>query len=664
MPLAALTSFALVVQLAQPSPVRGRVLDAGTDAPVPMATVRWSRSTTITDARGGFAIAASVGDTMRVQRVGYRPHVHVIADAGPIVVRLVPAATPLAVVRVRDSAATARLVAAVSADELRARGAATLAEGMRTMPFVAARGARGQAVLSMRGARPEQVLVTFDGVPLNDPASGVADLADIPLAAVAAATATPGADAARFGSGASGGVLSLTSADGSAASLTVGSFGRRVSEAAGSLRVGGGTVRGGGAWATARNDFPFVNREGATGSDSVERRVNADESRASLFASAVFPRVQLLLLASGAERGMVGPMNVRAYDEDRGTTRRGIVRLAAPLGRVALDASVRAFATGYRDPRAPVNDFEASSTSADVELAGAAGVVGLRAGAGGDRTRTIAIGEQSRGRAFAAAAHSGTVRGVIVRSSARVDAVSGAGVQLSPSLALERPTGQGALFARVSQAFRAPTLYDVYFAGAQRLVARALRPERVTLDAELGARVALGPVRAAASLFERRTRDAIVWFPGNFGWSASNVGRDRVRGAEGRLDAEFAHGSLAGWGAVYDAELTADALRIPTPYVPRASGGAVATLRAGRGTLTTTLQSTGRRAFGSGPASRDYELPAVGLLGVTASYRAPLFGARALLSVGVDNATDAEWQSVRFHPTPGRTWSAGLTLTP
>ena len=36
-------------------------------------------------------------------------------------------------------------------------------------------------------------------------------------------------------------------------------------------------------------------------------------------------------------------------------------------------------------------------------------------------------------------------------------------------------------------------------------------------------------------------------------------------------------------------------------------------------------------------------------------------GAPALLLLSVDNVGDVEWQSVRAFPTPGRTWSAGLT---
>ena len=657
----------IVVQVAQPAPVRGRVVDGGTGAPIALATVQGARARSTSDAEGAFAIAAVTGDTLRVRRVGYRATIAVVGSLQPIVVRLVPAAIPLGAVRVRDTAVVARTSATVTSDDLRLRGASTLADGLRTLPFVAARGARGQSVVSMRGARPEQVVVTIDGVPINDPASGIADLADVPLASLAAVTVTPGADAARFGSGASGGVLALTTGGGTLASLSSGSYGRRSADAAGSLDVGAGTVRAGASWSTARNDFPFVNREGATGSDSVEHRVNADERRATLFASAVMPRVQLLALASTSERGMAGPMNVRAYDDDRGATHRGVLRALAPLGAATVDASVRAFGTSYRDPRAASNDYRASSLSADVELAGALGPLALRAGVGGDRASGTTIDAPVRERAFASAAHTAQLGRFRIAAAARVDGIDDAGVQLSPSLAVERALGAASnvtTFARVAQAFRAPTLNDVYFAGAQRLIARALAPERVTLDAELGARVSHARARASASVFERRTRDAIVWFPGNFGWSASNVGRERVRGAESRVDVSFAHASLGAWGAVYEARLTADRLVIPTPYVPSAAGGAVGTLRLGRSSFTATMQATGRRAYGSGVASREYELPSVALLSLNLAHELALFDARALVSLGVDNATDVEWQSVRFYPMPGRTWSAAFTLTP
>jgi hypothetical protein len=36
----------------------------------------------------------------------------------------------------------------------------------------------------------------------------------------------------------------------------------------------------------------------------------------------------------------------------------------------------------------------------------------------------------------------------------------------------------------------------------------------------------------------------------------------------------------------------------------------------------------------------------------------------ALVSTGIDNVTDARWQSVRGFPMAGRAWSVALTVQP
>jgi len=37
---------------------------------------------------------------------------------------------------------------------------------------------------------------------------------------------------------------------------------------------------------------------------------------------------------------------------------------------------------------------------------------------------------------------------------------------------------------------------------------------------------------------------------------------------------------------------------------------------------------------------------------------------QTLMTLGLDNLTDARWQSVRGFPMPGRAWSLALTLQP
>ena len=676
---AALVALLVAAQVQAPAtparPIGGVVVDAATGAPVAGARVQaGSRGApATTDALGRFVLQAETGDTLRVRRIGYRAATLVMAATDDsAVVLLAPVATPIAERTVLDERArehTARLQANVSVTELRSTGVASAAAAVARLPFVSARGTHGDVRVSMRGSRSEQVLVTLDGAPLNDPAVGSADLSDVPLAALGALAVLPGADPVRGGPGASGGTIALTSGDGSVVSATGGSFGRFGLEGATRVPVAGGTMRVGAALHGARNDFRFLNTAGASITpDTIERRVNNDERRGALFASAVLPRVQLLALASATERGLVGGMNVRAYDRDRGRTARLLLRAAGEAGGTALSASVRALRNAYRDPLHPESDATARSLSADVGASRAAGPLVVRSGVGADRFAADGISPipaVTRARAFAAV--DGEARRGPLRATAglRADAIERAGARPSASAALEAAVREGGvLFVRAAQAFRAPTLYDLYFASPLRLVATTLPPERVVLDAEAGARLTSGRVRAEGSLFERRTRDAIVWFPGNFVFSPQSVARERVRGAEGRAELHGSWMTAAAWAGVYHARLAAEPYELPTPYAPYASGGGTLSIRRGPAALTSTLRAFGRRPFRTAPVARRNELPGVAIVDAAVSWETRAGRSRLLVTAGVENAGGVRWESVRSYPSPGRSWTAGVTIEP
>lgn len=653
---------------------RGCVVAAESGVPLAGVDVRALRShaRATSDALGAVAIALAPSDTVRLRRVGYRARLVPaprLAD-GAACVALESSVQRLAPVSVRDSATmarTARLVATRTAESLRAAGASSVAEAVALLPFVSVRASRGGVALSMRGARSEQVAVTLDGVPLNDPSTGRADLSGLPLAFLGAATAAPGSDAATYGSGQNGGVLALNSGRGSVVGVGAGSFGARRAEGAAALSAGAARVRVGVSVSRTRNDFPFVNDRGCTGCDSVERRVNADERESSAILSASLPTVQLLLLGGETVQGMAGPKNVRLFDDDRGRERRGAARVSAARGGWLAQGSVRAFGLTYRDPARPSFDSDARAVAADADAARALGPATLRVGAGFDRASGRS-GDASfvapfRPRAFASVATRWTGGRLASALSARVDAVRTAGARATASAGVEG-RGRVAPFLRASQAFRVPTLYDEYFSSPQRVLVRPLRPEYVPLDAEAGARAAFGRVTASAAAFARVTHDAIVWFPGNFSWSPSNAGRERVYGAEGQASVVLPWLALDGWAGTYVAHLRTGRATVPTPYVPYAAGGATATLRRGEGTLVGTLRATGRRPYINAPITRDYELPGVALLGVHATYSVPLNGTRASLAAGVDNVGDVRWEPVYAYPAAGRSWTASLTLQP
>jgi hypothetical protein len=677
---------ALVAQPAPADTALRRVLcvaDAATGAPVTGPIVeaalpngRWRAiARQRTSIAAGCVIASLPRDAQwRVRRLGYAPTVGerspdgLAHDTIRLVLRPIAALLAPAITRERSTTSAPNAVT-LDASSARAHGAGSTGALIALLPFVQPRSVRGDVTVSLRGTRREQVAVTLDGVPLTDPATGIADLADVPLGIIGGATVAPGADPLGAGPGAIGGVLALHTASGGYASARVGAFGATLLEGARDVALGGGQLRLGASHQQAQNDFPFRNTASTTGLVLDERRVNNDVRRDALFAQWRDSRVQLVALASRTAQGMVGPVNVRAYDADRARASRLFVRGAADVRGVQLTTSMRAFGLDYRDPARRAFDSDADVLAFDVDAQQVVRGVRWHLGAGGDRLRATGDVAQARARAHGALTHRVTARGLMLTSGARVDVVQEHGAQPSFSLGLERPGARATVGARVAQALRVPTLYDLYFASPQRVSVTPLRPERVVFDAEAYARVALGVVGGGAlsaqgALVARAARDAIVWFPGNFGWSPANVGRETLRGGELRAawDTRTAH--VSAWGSWYDAELQSGALRVPTPYVARASGGMLARVTRGHVTVAPAMRAFGTRPFTSGPRDPAFALPAVVLLDAAVSLRHTWPAGHTVLTLALENATDRAWQSVRGFPAPGRSWSVTATLSP
>ena len=653
-----IAAYALLLVMQQ-GPIRGVVVDAATGAPIVGAQLTARGAATRSDAEGRFAIAAIAGDTIRARRIGYRETLAIIVER-TVLIRMTSAATVLSSVAVRDSTSVARLSVTRSTTDLHEQGTRTTGGAIAAMPFVSARNSRGESVISVRGARAEQVLVTLDGMPLNDPATGRADVSDVPLAALGGITVTPGAAATSFGSGASGGVVALTSGDAGVVSLSTSTLGGVSLEGAGALSSGRTHLRIGGAVSRARNDFEFVNDAGAR--DTIERRVNADESHASVFASGFLRGVQFTALYAARDRGLGGAKNVRAYDDARETSDRRLARVQIGSERWLAHAGVRRLALHYRD-NAPELASDAFGTSVDAGVQTSARSVTLRAGATQEHTWGSTLPEADRRSAFASAGKRWETRAMVADANVRIDAVERFGEHVSPSLSAEG-TGRIRPFARLGQGFRLPAFYDLYVPTPLGFVSTRVRPERVVADAELGLRVAERNVTFSGSVFERVTDDAVVWFPGNFTWSPRNVSRERVLGAEAVASYTSTRLRIESWAAAYDTKLHTAEIDIPTPYVPTLTGGVNARLEFGRLVIAPSLSARGRRPFAVAAPSRELELPGVALVDLTVSYRTSTRAGTALLSASVINAGNTSWESIRRFPSPGRVWQAAITVKP
>lgn len=651
------------------------VSDAVTGAPLVGATVQAGALTrTLSGACASLPLPTA---SFTVTRAGYRAYTAPMRRADTVSVALVPIGRPpqqLAAQRITATAAPAAQPNRVSQTvaDARTRGAGTTASLITLLPFTQLRTARGETGLSLRGARREQVVMTLDGLPLNDPATGLADVSDIPLAAIGSATVAPGADPVGAGLGATGGVLALTTRAQQLLTLRTGSFGTQQVEAATAGTMGTARWHAAASGRRAQNDFRFLNDAGAQ--PVRETRVNNDESGVAVSGGVVAARTQVALLASSNERGMVGPANVRTYDADRARTRRVTLRLQQAIGSTLASGGVRHFLLAYRDPTRPALDSRAQAWAADVDWRGALGGGTWRVGAGGDGLTATGGLTQRRARAFAAYGVERDLRAHgRVEMGARTDVVERVGVQptgtLGTSWALGTVHGVAvSAVARTSQAVRVPTLYDLYFSNPQRLTVKALAPERVTFDGSTGlaARAGQGTRRATAEVLAvlRNTRDAIVWFPGNFGWSPANVGRETLRGVEARAAAEQGAWHADAWLTQYEAMLMSNGLRIPTPYVARTAAGVRGQYTRHAATLSTNARYVGRRPYTAGPRDPFFELPAVWIVDGAVSHHRSVHRTDVLVTLALDNATNARWQSVRGFPMPGRSWSLGISVEP
>ena len=235
-----------------PGELSGRIVDSLTRTPLRAVEVlvepgAWKTST---DASGGFRLRGLEPGSYRVsiRRLGYGPsHLDVDVRNG-VVARVTLELTPVAL-EVGGITATAASIGGtvLQREAIVVSGARTAGDALQAVPgiVVQERTRGGPQLVSVRGANPDAVLVLLDGVPLNDPLTGEADLSTVPARSLTRATVLAGALSARFGPRAAAGVILLeTSGDPELGHVSTwaGSLGQL------GLGAGGGAVLWNGRW--------------------------------------------------------------------------------------------------------------------------------------------------------------------------------------------------------------------------------------------------------------------------------------------------------------------------------------------------------------------------------------------------------------------------------
>ncbi len=139
-------------------------------------------------------------------------------------------------------ATTPAAISVITAEEIAAMGALTVADALRVLPEVRVRtsgGPGGLTTMGIRGSSSSQTLVLLDGVPLNRPDQASVDLSTLPIQQVDHIEVMRGPFSAIYGSATIGGVVNIVtrSRPESSASVRVGSYG----ETSNVLSIGGQT---------------------------------------------------------------------------------------------------------------------------------------------------------------------------------------------------------------------------------------------------------------------------------------------------------------------------------------------------------------------------------------------------------------------------------------
>jgi len=681
------------------------VVEAGSAAGIPGVALELegvAHPSLLSDVTGGFRLGGVEPGRYRLhlRRIGYHPlerevevrngevtRLHLVLDPDPV---------HLPGIRARGAAAGS-LPGAVhlSRERIVASGARTVGELLRDVPGVVVRGTGpgGGETVSLRGGSADAVLVVLDGIVLNDPLTGEAELGSLPASALEGVTVLPGARSARYGPGAEAGVIVLESrAPGTAAELFLGAG------ALGDREVGGEVGRGGGRGWTATGGlrsldgrFSFALPPEVGGGAGT--RGNADLRQLSLGASASTPLGggALTVRAGGEtlERGLPG----RSYapsDSARQELQR--IRGAAMWFREGAGGAVRAAAHGgvqklhLRDPRPPAglpfdDRTHMREGGASLQLLRALSLWTLVEVGGGVDLRHRGV----EGGALNPSAPGGrTDLGIHLHGSVRLPRLTGEvtaalrgdrsgwspGWYPGHEVGLSIPAGPLVFRGAHRSAYTPPSLADQYFReGVGVRPNPELQAQRVPREVELGVDLlrGLGPVEVtgSAAAFHADVQGMIVWLPDfRFIWSPRNVD---VKRRGGEISGTLSHrgaglrmgGSYALARVTYDRPGGDDSVQVA--YRPRHTSSLHGSLERGRWRLHLRGLFTGTRY--PAPAHLN-ALPPFWTLDGELSRLWTMGGWTGRVALRGDRLLDHKDSLIFAFPEPGRTLRLEFRLAP
>jgi vitamin B12 transporter len=640
-----------------------------------------------TDQQGMFVLHGLMPGrrTLRVRALGYRP-VSVDVDVAN-------GRTTTVDIALDDAAATLERVAVVAPgtaptdtagattithEQIERSGRQDLGAVLQDQAgvlVVSTGGAGAPSHLSIRGSSANEILVLVDGVPINSPITGEADLSVIPLSQIERVTVLRGSQSARWGGRAMAGVILIETRRPTIPDAELDASAASYGERDAALSVGSSFGILSASRRLSRGDFPYdvpIVRGGGTA-------IRGDDG---FSASAV----------DGALTHDVGPVALRlhgTYDANaRGlpgsvtapsfTAHGSDDRLASGLdasssgGPIQWSADVEADRehTRFNDSTPPIGaPYDDHTTASSLTELASASFHGLSIGA---ESRLIDVTATDLAPSTPTLQHENGIWTRAVAHIAMFNFDAGAradwssllsGVFISPKLAVSAT--HGALTAALSwgDGFTPPSLADQFF--HEGVLVRAnpsLQPERVhdDLEARLTLRdVAFGPVHFGSEIAAYRANvdGMILWFPDfRFVWSPQNTNVHRY-GWDATATLSALGASIRGTVTDVAVDYATSALAGQVVYRPRVSAAVTASLTRWRVGLDVTTRYIGDRRTVQGSP-----LNTIGAYWLTDAQLTLRVLGPFDLQAGVDNAFDRRVALLFDYPLPARTWRVGFRL--
>lgn len=593
---------------------------------------------------------------------------------------------PVVVTATRTPIARERVPASVTVLDgaaLRAQGVMLVSDALREVPGVAVvrAGSYGaQTSLFVRGGQSNYTKVLVDGIPYNDP-GGALDLANLTIDDIDRIEIVRGPSSVVFGSDAVTGVVQIVTRRRGATSRasldarggTYGTVDVALTGAApaGSLAVDAGLAH------HATNGI--YNLNSSTRNDVANAAVTVTPwGVASLRATARFSDVR-----SHYPTDFTGaPVDPNAYRTERRTLLGA--ELAQPIGAATVTLAVTSNLADAAtiDPPNVAGDDEHDTRShtvrqaADLRFRVPIAVIG-NATVGGALERQHLVSPNATRRdaaAYAELVHDDAV--TTMTAGARLDHSESYGEFGTFRVAASRRVGRGMrLRASVGTAFREPSFVEAY-ATAFSVANADLRPERTaSWEAGVERTFGRGAVTAGATYFTQRFTDLVDYRFDPSGSRFENIARARSRGAEAELriapwrrvalDASYTYLDTRVLTAGFDPSPDAT-IREGGPLLRRPKHGASLgfSARVAEASVDARATYVGRREdrlFHGAPTFATETVQLAPYATIDLATAIPLTP-HAALTLRLDNALAARYESIAGYATPGRVILIGVRI--